>query len=91
MEHLVRVLNEHDRQTLAWLRSQFGDAAVQAAAHRIGSPARKPYVSQLCRELGCQAPAPGAGAPPAPAPTPVGRQALAAIRALLDPKGVRRQ
>ena len=89
MEHLVRVLNERDRQRLAGLRVQHGEAAVEAAARRLGSPARKPYVSQLCRELRHPAPAPGAGAPPAP--TPVARQALATIRALLDPKGASRQ
>jgi hypothetical protein len=85
MEHLVRGLNERDRQRLAGLRLQHGEAA----ARQLGSPARKPYASQLCRELRHPAPVPGAGAPPAP--TPVAPQALATIRALLDPKGASRQ
>ncbi|CAB3808594.1 hypothetical protein LMG28614_06844 [Paraburkholderia ultramafica] len=55
MEHLVRVLNERDRRTLAWLRTQVGDAALTAAAERCGGPA-KPYVSSVCRYLGVTAP-----------------------------------
>jgi hypothetical protein len=31
MEHLVRVQNERDRRTLAWLRERVGDASIAAA------------------------------------------------------------
>jgi hypothetical protein len=55
MEHLVRVQNERDRRTLAWLRAQVGDAAVAAAAQRC-SGASKPYLSVVCRTLGVTAP-----------------------------------
>ena len=55
MEHLVRVLNERDRCTLAWLRTQVDAAALTAAAQRCGGEA-KPYVSALCRHLGLTAP-----------------------------------
>ncbi|SEK08863.1 hypothetical protein [Paraburkholderia diazotrophica] len=54
MEHLVRVQNERDRRTLAWLREQVGDAAIAAAAQRYG--ASKPYLSAVCRTLGVKAP-----------------------------------
>jgi hypothetical protein len=49
MEHLVRVQNERDRRTLAWLRAHVGDAAIEAAAQRYAGPA-KPYLSTVCRE-----------------------------------------
>jgi hypothetical protein len=40
MEHLVRILNDRDRRTLAWLRQQVGDAALAAAAERCAGPTR---------------------------------------------------
>ncbi|MEI7298189.1 hypothetical protein WCQ02_39420 [Paraburkholderia tropica] len=65
MEHLVRILNDNDRQTLAWLRRHVGDARLSDAARRliaqreqhagIGS---KPYLSAVCRYLGVRPPAP---------------------------------
>ena len=72
MEHLLRVINESDRQTLAWLRTHVGDARVTAAARHLASRAdigntgnignanspRKPYVSAVCRYLGVWPPAP---------------------------------
>jgi hypothetical protein len=59
MEHLIRILNDNDRQTLAWLRTHVGDARVADAARRLiaqreqsaGSWA-KPYISAVCRYLG---------------------------------------
>lgn len=79
MEHLVRVLNERDRRTLAWLRQQVGDEAVAEAASRCGPS--KPYVSMLCHDLGLSAPRfPPAGAF---APTEKGEQSLAQIRSIL--------
>lgn len=55
MEHLVRILNDNDRRTLAWLRQQVGDAALSAAAERCSGPT-KPYVSRVCRCLGLRPP-----------------------------------
>jgi hypothetical protein len=57
MEHLIRVQNEYDRQTLAWLRAKAGDAAVAAAAQALAG-VRKPYLSAVCRSLGLVPPRP---------------------------------
>jgi hypothetical protein len=46
----VRVQNERDRQVLAWLRVQVGDAAIIAVAQSCASPG-KPYLSTVCRAL----------------------------------------
>ncbi len=51
MEHLIRIVNEIDRQTLAWLRGQVGDERLESAARQLGR-VRKPYVSAVCRYLG---------------------------------------
>ncbi|MBN3788721.1 hypothetical protein [Burkholderia sp. Ac-20353] len=56
MEHLVRIVNDTDRQVLAWLRTQVGDTRVERAARQLGHT-RKPYPSALCRYLGVSAPA----------------------------------
>ncbi|MDN7588963.1 hypothetical protein [Burkholderia seminalis] len=56
MEHLVRIVNEADRQVLAWLRAQVGDARVERAARQLGHT-RKPFPSAMCRYLGMSAPA----------------------------------
>lgn len=55
MEHLVRVQNERDRRTLAWLRGHVGEAAIAAAAKRCVGPT-KPYLSAVCRALGVTVP-----------------------------------
>lgn len=56
MEHLIRIVNETDRQILAWLRSQAGDERVARAAQQMGRT-RKPYLSAVCRYLGVWPPA----------------------------------
>jgi hypothetical protein len=56
MEHLVRVQNERDRRTLAWLRGHVGDAAIVAAAQRCGGLS-KPYLSAVCPTLEVTVPA----------------------------------
>ncbi|WP_038785709.1 hypothetical protein [Burkholderia pseudomallei] len=65
MEHLVRILNDDDRQTLAWLRTHVGDARVVGAARRLIAQREqstggwaKPYISAVCRYLGVWPPAP---------------------------------
>ena len=80
MEHLIRVLNERDRQTLAWLREQVGDASLAAAAKRCSGPT-KPYVSAVCRCLGLTAPTPMASRHRGP--TATAEQSLASIRKIL--------
>ncbi|MGF6604166.1 hypothetical protein P3T23_008921 [Paraburkholderia sp. GAS448] len=89
MEHLVRVLNEGDRQTLAWLCAHVGEPRVTDAARRLiaqrettaGSPA-KPYVSAVCRYLGVRPPEPRQ-AQHDDADHAVGDRHLAQIRRLL--------
>ncbi|WP_412024750.1 hypothetical protein [Burkholderia cepacia] len=56
MEHLVRIVNDTDRQVLAWLRAQAGDARVERAARQLGHT-RKPFPSAICRYLGMSVPA----------------------------------
>lgn len=56
MEHLVRIVNDTDRQVLAWLRAQAGDARVERAARQLGHT-RKPFPSAVCRYLGMSVPA----------------------------------
>jgi hypothetical protein len=80
MEHLVRVLNERDLCTLAWLRTQLGDAALTAAAQRCGGPT-KPYVSAVCRYLGVTAPRYSASR--LHNPTATAEESLAVIRQIL--------
>jgi hypothetical protein len=79
MEHLVRVQNEGDRRTLAWLREQVGDAAIAAAAQRHGPS--KPYLSAVCRTLGVKAPR--FSAPRHLTPSAAAEQSLATIRQIL--------
>ncbi|MGF6604707.1 hypothetical protein P3T23_009463 [Paraburkholderia sp. GAS448] len=94
MEHLIRVINDHDRQTLAWLRMHVGDPRVTDAARRLiaqrettaGSPA-KPYVSAVCRYLGVRPPEPRQPQPD-DADHTVGDRHLAQIRRLLAQRPV---
>jgi hypothetical protein len=87
MEHLLRVQNERDRRTLAWLRGHVGDAAIVAAAHRYSGPA-KPYLSTLCRLLGVTAPPFGMAR--RIAPSAAAERSLAAIRQILASANARR-
>lgn len=48
--------NDRDRRTLDWLRSQVDDAAIANAICQL-SGSRKPYVSNVCKQLGLVAPA----------------------------------
>ncbi|MGY6163953.1 hypothetical protein [Paraburkholderia strydomiana] len=87
MEHLVRVQNERDRRTLAWLRAHVGDAAIEAAAQRYAGPA-KPYLSTVCRLLGVTAPQFDRPRPRVASAT--AEQSLAAIRKILAARSGRR-
>lgn len=86
MEHLVRVQNERDRRTLAWLRENVGGAAIVAAAQRY-SPT-KPYLSAVCRTFGVTAPR--FSAPRRLAPSATAEQSLATIRQILAARTGRR-
>jgi hypothetical protein len=57
MNQLIRILNDGDRETLAWLRKHVGDVRVAAAARHLGGNG-KPYVSAVCRYLGVRPPMP---------------------------------
>jgi hypothetical protein len=80
MEHLVRVQNERDRRTLAWLWAQVGDAAIAEAARQCDGAA-KPYLSSVCRTLGVTPPR--FAAPPRLTPSAAAEQSLATIRRVL--------
>lgn len=81
MEHLVRVLDERDRRSLAWLREHVGDVALSRAALKCGG-ATKPYLSAVCRQLGLQVPQLGAAR--RRQSTAAAQQSLAAIRGILS-------
>src|ERR1700754_4099431 len=89
MEHLIRILNDEDRQALAWLRTHVGDARVSGAARQLAARqeqlagvSAKPYVSAVCRYLGAWPPAPRRS-PHSDADHKVADQHLARIRQLL--------
>ncbi|MFX1676242.1 hypothetical protein PWR63_28970 [Paraburkholderia sp. A2WS-5] len=80
MEHLVRVYNEKDRQTLEWLRRHVGDAALAAAVERCAGSG-KPYLSAVCRQLGVKTPEFHLAR--RESTSPVAEQCLATIRSIL--------
>jgi hypothetical protein len=57
MDSLIRVLNDEDRQALAWLQRHVGEARVADAARQLAHSGRPPFVSALCRHLGVWPPA----------------------------------
>jgi hypothetical protein len=81
MEHLVRVYNEKDRQTLEWLRRHVGDAALAAAVERCAGSG-KPYLSAVCRQLGVKTPEFHLSRR-RESTSPVAEQCLATIRGIL--------
>jgi hypothetical protein len=87
MEHLVRVVNEADREALVWLRRQAGDARVERAARQLGQ-AHKPFVSALYRYLGVRRPAIHPPAPEQVRDHAVGDYYLARIRQQLARRAV---
>jgi hypothetical protein len=56
MNHLIRILNDDDSETLAWLCKHVGDVRVANAARHLGGHG-KPYLSAVCRYLGVRPPA----------------------------------
>ena len=62
MNHLIRILNDGDRETLVWLCKHVGDVRVAAAARHLGGSG-KPYLSAVCRYLGMRPPTPRQAGP----------------------------
>jgi hypothetical protein len=85
MNQLIRILNDDDRETLAWLCKHAGDARVAAAARHLGGNG-KPYLSAVCRYLGVRPPMPRQQIRPVEDCT-VGDSHLAKIRQLLTQRG----
>lgn len=54
-EDCILVLNDRDRRTLAWLRSQVSDEAIAAAVEQLAG-ARRPFVSNVAKLLGLSVP-----------------------------------
>jgi len=80
MEHLVRVYNEKDRQTLEWLRRHVGDVAIAGAVAQCAGSG-KPYLSTVCRRLGVKTPE--FSVPRRQTSSPVAEHSLATIRGIL--------
>jgi hypothetical protein len=80
MEHLVRICNEKDRQTLDWLRRHVGDAAIAVAAQEC-SGSGKPYLSAVCRRLRVRTPE--FSVPRRQTSSPVAEHSLATMRSIL--------
>lgn len=57
MDDLIRIENEYDRQTVAWLREQLGEQALCEVVMRMEGRGR-PYASAVCRTLGLTPPPP---------------------------------
>lgn len=51
MDDLIRIENEYDRQTVAWLRERLGEQALCEVVLRMQGRG-KPYASAVCRALG---------------------------------------
>jgi hypothetical protein len=80
MEHLVRICNEKDRRTLAWLRRHVGDAAIALAVQQYAGPG-KPYISAVCRRLGVQTP--DFSVSRRQTSSPIAQHSLATVRSIL--------
>jgi AraC-like DNA-binding protein len=57
MERLIRIVNDDDRHTLAWLTTHAGALRVADAARHLAYAGRPVFVSALCRYLGMWPPA----------------------------------
>jgi hypothetical protein len=83
MDDLIRIENEYDRQTVAWLRERLGDQALCEVVMRMGGRGR-PYASEVCRTLGLTPPPRKRATRARPLNRAVGETYLATIRAILD-------
>lgn len=83
MESPIRIVNDEDRQAFEWLLANVGADRVEAAARRLASGGKRPFVSALCRYLGAWPPAARRARKIEPVHTAVGDLHLARIRELL--------
>jgi len=74
----IIISNERDERSLAWLRREVGDEAISEALSRLAGN-RRPYITNLCHELGLVVPDEVKRGPPKPMPPEV-RQRLDEIR-----------
>ncbi|AMP71379.1 hypothetical protein [Ralstonia solanacearum] len=81
MDDLIRIENEYDRQTVAWLRERLGEQALCEVVLRMQGRG-KPYASAVCRALRLVPPPRRRGSGGAISRA-VGEAYLASIRALL--------
>jgi hypothetical protein len=86
MDLPVRLLNDDDLHTFAWLQAHAGRSRVAAAARRLTLSGRPAYVSALCRYLGVWPPA-RSRAKAVPAVSAVADLHLARMRAILSQRG----
>ena len=82
MDDLIRIENEYDRQTVAWLRQRLGEQALNEVVLRMDGRSR-PYASEVCRTLGLTPPPRQRTQRTRPLNKAVGEAYLATIRAIL--------
>lgn len=83
MDDLIRIENEYDRQTVAWLRNCLGDQALCEVVMRMEGRGR-PYASEVCRALGVTPPPRQRASRVRPLNRAVGEAYLVTIRGILD-------
>lgn len=82
MDDLIRIENEYDRQTVAWLRNRLSDQALCEVVMRMEGRGR-PYASEVCRTLGVTRPPYQRASRVRPLNRSVGEAYLATIRGIL--------
>ncbi|MCO5400244.1 hypothetical protein [Ralstonia soli] len=82
MDELIRIENEYDRQTVAWLHERLGEQALNEVVLRMHGRGR-PYASEVCRTLGLTPPPRKRTTHARPLNRAVGEAYLATIRAIL--------
>lgn len=82
MDDLIRIENEYDRQTVAWLRNRLGDQALCEVVMRMEGRSR-PYASEVCHALGVTPPPRQRVTRARPLNRAVGEAYLATIRNIL--------
>jgi len=82
MDDLIRIENEYDRQTVAWLRERLCEQALNEVVLRMDGRGR-PYASEVCRTLGLTPPPRKRATRARPLNRAVGEAYLTTIRAIL--------
>jgi hypothetical protein len=86
MDLPVRLLNDDDRHSFAWLQAHAGRSRVAAAVRQLTGSGRPVYVSALCRYVGVWPPA-RSPVVAAPVVSAVADLHLARIRTILAQRG----